>query len=151
MKRKKMQASTDIPTTSMGDIVFLLLIFFLVTTVFNNEMGLQIILPEESKEEVKVKSEDIVKVRIDKMGNVKMHYYTGGEEITVPVDWQEVSDKTIEILNQDEENKLIFSIIPTRSAKYEYMVRTFDQLKIAFEETGEKERISLSPAEDDEE
>lgn len=151
MKRKKMQAATDIPTTSMGDIVFLLLIFFLVTTVFNNEMGLQIILPEESKEEIKVKSKDIVKVRIDKMGNVKLNYYVQGEPTTVPVDWRDVSDKVIEILNADTEDKLIFSIIPTRSAKYEYMVRTFDQLKIAFEKTGDKERISLSPAEDDEE
>lgn len=151
MIMKKQQISSEIPTGSMGDIVFLMLIFYMVTTVFNNEMGLQIVLPEDSKEDIKVKTETIVKVRIDKFGNVKMNYFVDGAETTVPVEWQDVSEKTMEILQADTEDKLIFSIIPTRSAKYDYMVRTFDQLKIAFETTGKKERISLSPAEDDEE
>ncbi len=151
MIKKKSKVSSDIPTGSMGDIVFLLLIFFMVTTVFNNEMGLQIVLPEDSQEDIKVKSETIVKVRIDKFGNVKMGYFVGDVETIEPVEWSKVSDKTIEILQNDNEDKLIFSIIPTRLAKYDFMVRVFDQLKIAFEKTGKKERISLSPAEDDEE
>lgn len=150
MFKKKRKLSVDIPTASMGDIVFLLLIFFMVTTVFNNEMGLQIVLPEDSKEEIKVKSETIVKVRIDRFGNVKASYFVDGTEITEPVEWRNVSDKTMEILEKDVEEKLIFSIIPTRLAKYEYMIRVFDQLKIAFEKSGRTERISLSPAEDDE-
>ncbi len=141
----------DIPTSSMGDITFLMLIFFLVTTVFNNEMGLQIVLPEDSQEEIKVKTENIVKVRIDRFGNVKITYSKDGQEVTDPVEWNKVSDKVADLLMQDKEDKLVFSIIPTRSARYEFMIRVFDQLKIAFEKTKKKERISLSPAEDDEE
>ena len=36
---------TFIPTSSMGDIAFLLLIFFMVTTIFREETGLPVELP----------------------------------------------------------------------------------------------------------
>ena len=38
--------SSSIPTSSMADIAFLLLIFFLVTTVFPKDNGLPIVLPK---------------------------------------------------------------------------------------------------------
>ncbi len=41
-----------VPTSSMGDIAFLLLIFFMVTTIFREESGLPVELPRaESGEE----------------------------------------------------------------------------------------------------
>lgn len=150
LRKKRKVGMPDIPTSSMGDITFLMLIFFLVSTVFNNEMGLQLVLPEDSQEEIKVKSESIVKVRINKFGDVAMTYFVQGTETTEKLDWDNVTDKAVSLLATDTESSLIFSIIPTRSAKYEYMVRVFDQLKIAFQKADKKEKISLSPAEDDE-
>ncbi|MEO0234123.1 MAG: biopolymer transporter ExbD [candidate division WOR-3 bacterium] len=141
-KRKKTLQKPDIPTASLGDITFLMLIFFLVTSSFNTEMGLQIVLPEESKETITVLSKNIVHVRINRFGDVRIE--------NDPVEWTAVSDKAMELLNQPNGDSLIFSIIPTRSAKYDYMIRVFDQLKIAFEKAQKKEKISLSPAEDDE-
>lgn len=42
-----------IPTSSMGDIAFLLLVFFMVTTIFRDENGLPVELPRaEAGEEV---------------------------------------------------------------------------------------------------
>lgn len=40
------RSAAQIPTASMADIAFLLLIFFLVTTVFDEERGLPLVLPE---------------------------------------------------------------------------------------------------------
>ena len=46
-------SGTFIPTSSMGDIAFLLLIFFMVTTIFREESGLPVELPRaEAGEEV---------------------------------------------------------------------------------------------------
>ena len=36
-----------IPTSSMADVAFLLLVFFLVTTVFPEDKGLSLVLPED--------------------------------------------------------------------------------------------------------
>ena len=43
MKFKRERPSDEIPTSSMADIAFLLLIFFLVTTVFPKDKGLSIV------------------------------------------------------------------------------------------------------------
>jgi biopolymer transport protein ExbD len=43
--KRSVQVSAAIPTGSMGDIVFLLLIFFMATTIFKMEEGLRITLP----------------------------------------------------------------------------------------------------------
>ncbi|MEJ5307592.1 MAG: biopolymer transporter ExbD [candidate division WOR-3 bacterium] len=40
------ETSPSIPTSTTSDIVFLLLIFFMVTTVFRTEQGLRIDLPQ---------------------------------------------------------------------------------------------------------
>lgn len=48
--RRKSTVSGTIPTASMADIAFLLLIFFLTTTVFDEEVGLQVVLPERGPE-----------------------------------------------------------------------------------------------------
>ena len=47
--QKKSKVSTEIPTASMPDIVFMLLLFFMVTTVFRQSTGLLIELPTAKK------------------------------------------------------------------------------------------------------
>jgi biopolymer transport protein ExbD len=43
--KKKSKVSTDIPTASMPDIVFMLLLFFMVSTVIRQSAGLPLDLP----------------------------------------------------------------------------------------------------------
>ncbi|NIP78095.1 MAG: biopolymer transporter ExbD, partial [Gemmatimonadetes bacterium] len=51
------------PTSSMADIAFLLLIFFLVTTIFDEEKGLSIVLPEQG-EEAEVSQKNVLHLTI---------------------------------------------------------------------------------------
>lgn len=46
---RKTQISSEIPTASMPDIIFMLLIFFMVTTVLREYEGLNVFLPEAKK------------------------------------------------------------------------------------------------------
>ncbi len=43
---KKTRPETSIPTASMSDIAFLLLLFFMVSTVFVKEIGLKVNMPQ---------------------------------------------------------------------------------------------------------
>jgi len=52
---KKIKLNSDIPTASMPDIIFMLLIFFMVTTVLREYSGLPINLPKAKRIE-KLKS-----------------------------------------------------------------------------------------------
>ena len=62
---------TFIPTSSMGDIAFLLLIFFMVTTIFREESGLPVELPRaEAGEEVN--RELISNIYINRIGQISI-------------------------------------------------------------------------------
>jgi len=60
-----------IPTSSMGDIVFLLLIFFMVTTIFKLEEGLPISLPRSAAGD-KIPREKITHIWIDSAGQISI-------------------------------------------------------------------------------
>jgi len=62
---------TFIPTSSMGDIAFLLLIFFMVTTIFREESGLPVELPRaEAGEEVN--REMVSNIYINRVGQISI-------------------------------------------------------------------------------
>ena len=46
---RKIKLETEIPTASMPDIIFMLLIFFMVTTVLREYSGLPISLPKAKR------------------------------------------------------------------------------------------------------
>ena len=63
---KKTQISSEIPTASMPDIIFMLLVFFMVTTVLKEYSGLPVNLPKAKRiEKLKSKKPLTVKVGLD--------------------------------------------------------------------------------------
>ena len=65
--RRKAGGGAGIPTSSMADIAFLLIVFFMVTTIFKLEQGLAITLPRSTAGE-KIPREKIAHVWIDRTG-----------------------------------------------------------------------------------
>jgi biopolymer transport protein ExbD len=66
----KEKASADIPSSSMPDIVFILLIFFMVSTVFEKSKGLKVNLPTAKKIEKLEGKRNVSYVWIDRAGRV---------------------------------------------------------------------------------
>ena len=65
--RRKAGSGASIPTSSMADIAFLLIVFFMVTTIFKLEQGLAITLPRSTAGE-KIPREKIAHIWIDRTG-----------------------------------------------------------------------------------
>jgi len=129
LHEKKIKGA-EIPTASMADIAFLLLIFFMVTTVFANEVGLQIMLPEKGAE-VKIKSENIQRIYVEEKGEIRLN----GES----VNQDQLVDEVKKILTENP--KAIFSIKTHPDAQYQSMVNALDKLRLA-----NAERYSLAPS-----
>ncbi len=131
MKKKRRFRRGEIPTASMADIAFLLLIFFLVTTTIDMDKGLGIVLPAEG-EEIEIKKDNILNCLINSSGNVLL----GGEPIKTKDIGKEVRRKIAE--NQ----KLIISVKAHEKTKYSDYIAVIAQLKMA-----NAKRISIAEVE----
>ncbi|MFQ6677760.1 MAG: ExbD/TolR family protein [Fidelibacterota bacterium] len=120
MKNKRRFKGGEIPTSSMADIAFLLLIFFLVTTTIDMDKGLGIVLPAEG-EEIEIKKDNILNCLINSKGDVLL----GRDPVRI-------SDISKEIRRRIAENdKLIISVKAHEKTKYSDYISVIDQLKMA--------------------
>ena len=69
---KNQKIENKVPTSSMADIAFLLLIFFMVTTIFKMEDGLPVTLPRVETAQ-KQKREKIMNIWIDGGGHISIN------------------------------------------------------------------------------
>lgn len=130
---KKSKVSDEVPTSSMADIAFLLLIFFLVTTEFPRDKGLPVVLPEQA-EEVEVSQKNIIHLVIQPTGVVEVKR---GESEQI----QQFAPDDIESLWRQEvtANPLLIAAVKTHpDASYKFMIDVLDALQ-----TAGAERISL--------
>ncbi len=133
LNNKKSKVTDEVPSASMADIAFLLLIFFLVTTTFPKDKGLAIVLPEQS-EEVEVSQKNIIHIIIQANGIVDLKR---GESPQV----QQVRPNDIEGIWRQEvaENANLIAAVKTHpDAPYKFMVDVLDALHMAG-----AERVSL--------
>jgi biopolymer transport protein ExbD len=70
--KKKASAESKIPTSSMADIAFLLLVFFMVTTVLKLEEGLPVALPKAEAAQ-DIPREHVVRVWVDRSGKISIN------------------------------------------------------------------------------
>jgi biopolymer transport protein ExbD len=119
-KKKRRFKGGEIPTSSMADIAFLLLIFFLVTTTIDIDKGLGIVLPAEGQE-MEIRKENILNCLINSMGQVLL----GGE----PVKTEDVSRVVREKIAAND--LLIISVKTNKKTKYKDYIAVIDQLKMA--------------------
>ena len=59
MTKKRRFKGGEIPTSSMADIAFLLLIFFLVTTTIDTDKRLGIVFPPPRDMQIEIRKENI--------------------------------------------------------------------------------------------
>jgi biopolymer transport protein ExbD len=133
INQKKSKVSDEIPTSSMADIAFLLLIFFLVTTVFPKDKGLEVVLPEEG-EEVAVSQNNILHLIVRPDGIVEVKR---GESTSI----QQMRPDDIETVWRTEVTQnpnLIAAVKTYPDAPHRYMIDVLDALQLAG-----AERISL--------
>ena len=123
---KKQKVSDEIPSSSMADIAFLLLIFFLVTTVFPKDRGLPIVLPE-AQEEVEVSQRNILHIDIMPNGSVQLR--RGDSQNTSTVSPRDIEG--IWRIEVAQNPNLIAAVKTHPDAQHRYMIQVLDGLQMA--------------------
>ena len=133
MKLKRNAVSEEIPTSSMADIAFLLIIYFMVTTTFAATRGIDFSLPQEDDSPL-----------VDKEESVLIEINPGGALV---VDGKPIQlDQILEYLKPKLERNPMKPVIirPNEIAEYGYMVAVFDELRQAKDKIGlEVKNVSI--------
>ena len=126
MMRRRKKVSDEIPTASMADIAFLLLIFFLTTTVFDEEKGLSIVLPEAA-ETIEVSQKNILHLVIQENGVIRVKRGESPQEQMV----QASEIASIWRLDVAQNEHLIAAVKTAPNAPYRLMIDVLDALQSA--------------------
>lgn len=115
-RQRSQEVSVDL--TPLIDVVFLLLIFFMVSTTFTRESHLQVDLPEADGETVEAKAD-----QLDVVINTEGQFSVNGR--TLVNNRKETLRKAVEDLSGGN-SKLPFIITADAQTAHEYVVRAMD-------------------------
>ena len=120
IKRTKLEPT--IPAASLSDIIFLLLIFFLVTTTMAVEKGLPMALPGKESKTVKLKQESVFHIKILADGTITLK-----ETGAVPLGrMRQIIEEKLMV-----NDKLVIVIETHPDADYGIMIDVLDELRLA--------------------
>jgi len=142
-KRAPKRLGIKIDMTPFVDIAFLLLIFFMCTTVFRKPQALEINLPPDPNAKVEIAESNVMTVRIinpaPPTDEVRIFWRIAKEPFKEEK-WQDM--RAIFSQRYKANPKIVALLKIDREAKYKYMVDIIDQLQFA-----ELNRFSLAPLE----
>ena len=96
--KRSTKVLSEFSMSSMTDIVFLLLIFFLVTSTLVNPNALKLLLPKSTGQ---VNAKATVSVSIKDWGDDRYTYHINGDE--TPLTYEAVEDELVELLQSEED------------------------------------------------
>lgn len=131
LKKRKLPEA-EIPTSSMADISFLLLLFFLVSTVIDVDTGIGMVLPEfiptEQQEFVPISKDRLAAVLINENGDVLLN----NEVIAIPQISKTLKPRIESKIELPGNKKLVVSVKTDRKTNYNLYVQALDQIKQAY-------------------
>ncbi|MDA3838834.1 MAG: biopolymer transporter ExbD [Candidatus Delongbacteria bacterium] len=129
MLKKPERKVGDFDASSMADITFLLLIFFLVTTTISSEKGIKFVLPQKADQTEGVKVKGVVNILLNDDDDVLLGKKGKEEEVNI----QQVRDR-LQILSREiaaQGDSIIVSIKVTPGSTYKNYIELLDQVKSA--------------------
>ena len=125
--RPKRRVGIRIDMTPMVDVAFLLLIFFMVTTVFRTPQALEINLPPDQETQIEVKESNVLQLRV--LGDDRAYWKRGAKE--VPFARTDVKGLENVFKQFKNDTALVVLIKIDRDAKFANMVDVIDGLDLA--------------------
>jgi len=120
--KRSTKVLAEMGQSGMTDLVFLLLIFFLITSTLVNPNALKLLLPKSTGQ---VSAKPTVSVSIKDWGNDLYTYHVNGDE--TPVQFVDLEDDLVEILQSDEDPT--FSIYSDESVPIKEVVAVMNIAK----------------------
>jgi biopolymer transport protein ExbD len=132
LRRPKRRVGVRIDMTPMVDIAFLLLIFYMVTTIFSAPQSMEIVLPpkESGAPPQPLPESNVLQLMVDSDGNIFWLNKTAADPMETPR-YLPSKDLRQFLLKKNQENpKLVTIIRLEKDSKFDNMVNIFDEIQV---------------------
>ena len=118
MLKRRNEVSPQFSMSSMTDIIFLLLIFFMITSTMVSPNAIKVLLPQSSQQ---TSAKPLTRVIIDR----DLNYYAGfGNENEMPILLEELTDFLIECSQKEPE--MYVALYADESVPYKEIVKVLN-------------------------
>lgn len=140
--KKKSRTEPEIPSSSLADIAFLLLIFFLVTTTIDVDTGIGLVLPpppDPSVQPPPVRERNMLKILVNAQGMILIN--------GTPAALGQVKEKVMQFVSNNGQDptlsenpdKAIISLKTDRQTPYDIYINMLDEVKGAYHDLRDQE------------
>jgi biopolymer transport protein ExbD len=134
--KRKSKTASEIPDSSLADIAFLLLIFFMVTTVFRRERPRDVEMPQASAtERVDERRRNIVHVWVEPDGTV----FINDQVVPIPA----ISSVLVPMYDETQ-RRLVVAIRGDRDVPYGVVDDIQEQIRDAATRAGANARVNFA-------
>lgn len=136
-RKKRKRVEPEIPSSSLADIAFLLLVFFLIVTTIDSDTGIGMVLPpppDEANPPPPIRERNLLKILVNSQGLILINER--------PASVQEVKARVMEFVDNNgrDENlsidpkAAIVSIKTDRQTPYRTYISMLDEVRAAYKE-----------------
>ena len=118
MLKRRNEVSPQFSMSSMTDIIFLLLIFFMITSTMVSPNAIKVLLPQSSQQ---TSAKPLTRVIIDR----DLNYYTAfGNDDEMPIVFEELTDFLIDCSNKEPD--MYVALYADESVPYKEIVKVLN-------------------------
>ncbi|HOM99793.1 MAG TPA: biopolymer transporter ExbD [Acidobacteriota bacterium] len=118
-RRSRLQRAAEVPTSSMADIAFLLIVFFMLTAVYTTNQGLRFQFPKDDPTDLNIQPEEAIHIKVLGEGTYQVD--------RVPMTRDEMAGYINAKVQENPSKPVIIQTLP--EVPYAAMVDVFDLLK----------------------
>lgn len=147
--KRRQRGEAEIPTASMADIAFLLLIFFLVTTTIDVDTGIGMVLPPKLEEDVEpppIRERNVLKILVNEQGMVLLEDLPSSVSLIRDEVKKHVLNNGVDINYSEAPGRALVSIKTARQTPYNAYIEVLDEVWMAYFEMWDSEARRLGYA-----
>jgi biopolymer transport protein ExbD len=137
LRKKKSREGAEVPSSSLADIAFLLLVFFLVVTTIDIDTGIGLVLPPPPDPEVtppEVQERNMLKILMNAQGMILINDNRAAV--------RDVKERVITFVTNyganpnlsDTPQRAVVSIKTDRQTRYDFYIEMLDEVRGAYRE-----------------
>ncbi len=146
IRKKKTREGAEVPSSSLADIAFLLLVFFLVVTTIDIDTGIGLVLPPPPDPEVEppdVRERNILTVLMNERGLILINDQPAAVRDVQDLVFSHVTNRGVDPSLSESPQQAIVSVKTDRQTQYEFYIEMLDEIIGAYRSVWNSEARDL--------